>query len=174
MSSRLIKVTLFAALMLALSAGAALAATLLGTPGPDSISGTSEPDLIVALEGDDFVDAFGGSVDVIYGNENSDELLGAEDDDKVYGNTGPDTINLATFDTAGSFDQGFGGAGNDLVLAQDGNFDAINCGGGTGDIVHKDPGDSAVGCESVNPTSASAVAAQEDAMEKAKELRASR
>jgi Ca2+-binding RTX toxin-like protein len=138
MNSRLIKVTLFAALMLALSAGAALAATLVGTPGPDSISGTWEDDQIFTLEGNDYVDT----------------LLGAEDSDKVYGNTGSDIVDLDSFDTVGSSDQGFGGAGNDTVYAQDGNFDSINCGAGANDKVYKDPGDTQTGCELVNPLSA--------------------
>jgi Ca2+-binding RTX toxin-like protein len=152
--SRLVKVALLAALMLALSAGVALAATLVGTPGSDNISGTFERDQIFTLEGNDTVDAFNGNDDV-YGNENNDNLIGAEDSDKVFGNTGPDTIDLVSNDVPDEFpsapsDQGFGGAGNDRVFAQDGNFDAINCGAGT-DTAFVDPGDSRTACESINP-----------------------
>jgi Ca2+-binding RTX toxin-like protein len=175
---RMMMMAIAGALMLALTAGAAWAATIIGTPGPDSISVgfTGESDQIFTLEGNDFVDPYDGN-DQVYGNENNDNLQGAEDSDKVYGNTGSDTIDLQSNDTPSLFstptsDAGYGGAGNDTVLAQDGNFDAINCGAGASDKVFKDPGDTQTKCESVNPTSASAVAAQEDALEKAEELRA--
>ena len=153
--SRIVKVALLAALILALSAGVALAATMVGTAGPDSISTgfTGENDQIFLLEGNDSVDPFDGN-DEVYGNENNDNLQGAEDSDKVYGNTGKDQINLASHDTSGSSDQGFGGAGNDTVFAQDGNFDAIDCGAGTGDKVFLDVGlDTQTKCEQVNPAS---------------------
>jgi Ca2+-binding RTX toxin-like protein len=149
----LVKVALLAALILALSAGVALAATIVGTAGPNSISVgfTGENDQIFVLEGNDSVDPYDGN-DEVYGNENNDTLYGAEDSDKVYGNTGRDTVDLDSLDTSGSSDQGFGGAGNDTIYAQDGNFDAINCGAGT-DTVFLDQADSRTGCESVNPTS---------------------
>src|SRR5215210_4771879 len=99
------------------------------------------------MKGKDFVDPYDGN-DEVYGNENNDTLYGAEDSDKVYGNTGSDIVNLQSLDTPGSSDQGLGGAGNDTVYAQDGNFDAINCGAGAGDKVFLDQGqDSQTGCE---------------------------
>jgi RTX calcium-binding nonapeptide repeat (4 copies) len=149
--SRVVKVALLAALMLALSAGVALAATIVGTENDDSIDGTGDSDQIFVLEGDDFVDAFGGD-DEVYGNEDDDFLIGAEDSDKVFGNTGKDEVDLESFDTSGSTDEGFGGAQNDTVFAQDGNFDAIDCGPGTRDTVFLDRGlDTRTRCESVNP-----------------------
>jgi Ca2+-binding RTX toxin-like protein len=154
--SRLVKVALMSALMLALSAGVALAATLVGTPGPDSFGcgTTSGDDQIFTLEGNDFVDACTGN-DEVYGNENNDELVGAEDSDKVHGNTGKDTIDLDSFDTSGSSDQGFGGKGNDTVFAQDNHFDAIDCGASTGDKVFLDAGlDTQTNCEQVVTSSA--------------------
>jgi Ca2+-binding RTX toxin-like protein len=157
--SRVIKVALLAALMLALSAGVALAATIVGTAGNDSIvvGFTGESDQIFALEGKDSVDPYDGNDDV-YGNEGNDNTLyGAEDSDRVYGNSGSDTIDLDSNDTAGSSDQGFGGKGNDTVFAQDGNFDAIDCGAGASDVAFLDVGtDTQTNCESVNPTSVAA------------------
>jgi Ca2+-binding RTX toxin-like protein len=157
--SRLVKVALLAALMLALSAGVALAATIVGTENNDTIvtSSTGENDQIFALEGKDWVDPFDGNDDV-YGNEgNDDPLRGAEDSDRVYGNSGNDIVDLAAFDTPGSSDQGFGGKGKDRVFAQDGNFDAIDCGAGTSDVAFLDVGlDTQTNCESVNPTSVTA------------------
>jgi Ca2+-binding RTX toxin-like protein len=157
--SRVVKVALLAALMLALSAGVALAATIVGTAGNDSISVgfTGENDLIVVLEGKDFVDPYDGN-DTVYGNEGNDIVTGAEDSDTVYGNTGRDTVDLAYEDTiAGSTDQGFGGKGNDQIGAQDGNFDAIDCGAGDSDVAFTDVGlDTQTNCESVNPTSVAA------------------
>jgi Ca2+-binding RTX toxin-like protein len=152
------KLILMGALMLALAAGAALAAPhicpsggglCVGTPEADTISGSGNVDQIFALEGDDFVDGFGGN-DLIYGNEDADTLRGAEQSDVLRGNTGNDSIDAFSFDTAGSTDQIFGGAGNDKILAEDGNVDSIDCGAGLLDQAFRDPGDTVTGCELVS------------------------
>ncbi len=156
--SRVVKVALLAALMLALSAGVALAATIVGTENNDTIivGFTGESDQIFALEGKDFVDPYDGD-DEVYGNEGNDTLKGAEHSDNVYGNSGKDQVDLDANDTSGSTDAGFGGKGNDTVFAQDGNFDEIDCGAGTSDVAFLDVGlDTRTNCESVNPTSVTA------------------
>jgi Ca2+-binding RTX toxin-like protein len=126
-----------------------------GTPQDDFITGTNDLDVIDALAGDDvvnaedgadivdtgdgedFVDGAGGD-DLIEGGKGADNLLGAEDEDQVFGAGGPDFIDLAGADTAGSEDRGFGGPGNDTIDAFDGNKDEVNCGKGTRDKVFFD------------------------------------
>jgi Ca2+-binding RTX toxin-like protein len=150
--SKVMKVLALGALILVLSAGTALAATLVGTEGDDNISGSGVADQIFTLEGNDTVDGMGGN-DEIYGNENNDFLIGAEGSDTVYGNTGNDAIDLASFDIPGDRDEGYGGKGNDTIGARDSNFDLVNCGAGGSDVVFFDKGiDSvAANCETRNP-----------------------
>jgi len=156
------------ALMLALAAGAALTqlaagavlaqapplicpsggGLCVGTPEADTISGNDNAQQIFAVEGNDFVDGWGGN-DLIYGNEDADTLRGAEQSDVLHGNTGDDSIDASTFDTAGSTDRIFGGAGNDTIQAEDGNVDSIDCGAGLLDQAFRDPGDTVTGCELV-------------------------
>jgi hypothetical protein len=158
--SRTVKLILMGALMLALAAGAALAAAPLicpsggglcvGTPEADTITGSGNVDQIFALEGDDFVDGWGGN-DLIYGNEDADTLRGAEGSDVLRGNSGNDSIDAFSFDTTGSTDQIFGGGGNDEILAEDGNVDSIDCGAGLLDRAFMDPTkDTVTGCELVS------------------------
>jgi len=155
---RVVIIAVVAALMLALTAGLAWAQGIVGTPNDDSLFGTADPDQVVALEGDDVVDGFPGN-DKILGNEDEDNLLGAEDSDDVNGGDGNDTVDLVSFDTAGSVDSGKGGDGNDIVQAQDGNKDIINCGRGKKDKVFFDVGlDSVTRCEVTNPSSGAAAA----------------
>jgi hypothetical protein len=166
--SRTVKLILMGALMLALAAGAALAGPPLlcpsggglcvGTPQPDTITGSGNVDQIFAVEGNDFVDGWGGN-DLIYGNEDADTLRGAEQSDVVHGNTGDDSIEADINDTAGSTDRSFGGAGNDMIHAQDGNVDSIDCGAGLLDQAFTDPIDTVTGCELVSPLSAAQAAA---------------
>src|SRR3712207_5664373 len=164
--NRTVKLILMGALMLlmlALAAGAALAGPPLicpsggglcvGTPEADTITGSGNVDQIFALEGNDFVDGWGGN-DLIYGNEDADTLRGAEQSDVVHGNLGDDSIEADINDTAGSKDESFGGAGNDMIHAQDGNVDSIDCGAGLLDQAFTDPIDTVTGCELVFPSSA--------------------
>lgn len=166
MRSRIAVVVALAALFATVSAGVVLAATIPGTAGVDTIQPgfTGQNDQIFALEGNDFVDGFDGN-DEVYGNENNDTLRGAEDSDKVYGNTGNDSIDLQSFDSAGSVDQGFGGAGNDTINAKDGNVDNIDCGGGTQDTAFFDVGVDTIkaNCELKNPATAAAATPEKPA-----------
>ena len=59
-------------------------ATIVGTPGSDTIDGTEGPDVIVGLDGDDTIDGGGGD-DVICGNDGGDTLSGGSGDDQLYG-----------------------------------------------------------------------------------------
>lgn len=128
-----------------------------GTNNSDVITGTSNGEFIFALDGDDIVNALNGEDtidagdgeddvdgfsgnDAIFGGTGGDKLAGAEDSDQVFGEGGPDFIDLAENDTAGSEDRGFGGPGNDTIDAFDGNKDEVNCGKGTRDKVFFDKG----------------------------------
>ena len=149
--SRVMKVVVLGAMFVVLSAGTALAATLVGTAGDDNISGSGVSDQIFTLEDNDTVDGMGGNE--IYGNENNDNLIGAEGSDTVYGNTGNDAVDLASFDIPGDRDKGYGGKSNDTIGARDGNFDIVNCGEGGSDVAFFDAGidQVAANCESRNP-----------------------
>ena len=141
-----IAILLVSMLLVALTAGAALAANISGTAGVDLIGagpykGTSlsGDDEIRALAGNDRVDAFTGN-DKIFGGDGDDELLGAEGNDNVKGENGDDTIDLAVFDTPNALDKGYGGDGDDVFTAEDGNKDLINCGLGDDTVLSFDKG----------------------------------
>ncbi len=76
-------------------------ATILGTPGDDTIVGTSGPDVIVAgngndtiygLSGDDIICAGNGN-DIVYGGNGDDQLFGENGNDLLYGDDGDDWLN---------------------------------------------------------------------------------
>ena len=114
-------------LLLALSAGVALAATLFGTDATDNLAGT---------RGDDVLSGRGGG-DIMIGRPGDDVVLGGAGPDNVSGDGGKDLL--------------YGGAGGDQVYADDGRRDAVSCGGGT-DTVFVDPTDHlAPGCEIDGP-----------------------
>jgi hypothetical protein len=101
-------------LLLALSAGTALAATFFGTSASDNLNGTKGSDVI-----------FGGADgDIVVGRGGDDVLHGGAGGDNVSGDTGKDVV--------------FGGLGADQLYADDGIRDVVYCGGGT-DTVFVDP-----------------------------------
>jgi Ca2+-binding RTX toxin-like protein len=122
-------VALVTTVLLALTAGVALAATIdpidcstttaggdkkydcWGTKGDDTINGKPGPDDMVGYEGNDTMNGFAG-------------------DDKIDalepGGNGNDTV--------------LGGPGNDTIAANDGVKDDIRCGGGSRDVVFSDKG----------------------------------
>jgi Ca2+-binding RTX toxin-like protein len=125
-------VTLVAAVLLALTAGAALAAMsdpincphpdptnetpaydCEGTNGDETMNGTSGPDYMAGLAGND----------TLNGNDGDDKIDALEPD----GDKGADTVS--------------GGPGNDTIAANDGFKDDIRCGPGSRDIVYSDKGD---------------------------------
>jgi Ca2+-binding RTX toxin-like protein len=99
-------------------------ATIIGTPGNNTLRGTPGNDVIVGLAGDDIIDGLGGD-DLICGGEGNDRLRGSEGNDKISGGPGNDAI--------------WGGAGHDL-LEGDAGDDRINGGKGN-DIVRGGDGD---------------------------------
>ncbi len=92
-----------------------LFATIVGTPGNDSISGTPADDVIAALGGNDTVVGRGGN-DLICGCGGNDMLFGDAGDDEIDG--GPDDDRLAGGD---GDDRLLGGGGNDVLKGQSGN-----------------------------------------------------
>ena len=129
---RTAKVTVAAALMVPLSATAALAATIHGTNYGDSLYGTNYADTIYGYGGADSAYGYGGA-DVLYGGNESgwgDKLVGGAANDRVYGQGGNDGL----YGEAGN-DAVYGGYGNDTVVGGYGN-DVISGGGPEGDTVN--------------------------------------
>jgi Ca2+-binding RTX toxin-like protein len=128
---RTIIVTLVAAVLLALSVGAALAAPITcppddpnksdaydckGTSGDDTINGKPGPDYMGGLAGKDTLNGFAG-----------DDKIDAVD---------PSGSTIQDADTVS------GGSGNDTITANDGvKGDDIRCGTGSRDIAYSDKGD---------------------------------
>jgi Ca2+-binding RTX toxin-like protein len=143
---RAIAILLVSMLLVALTAGAALAANINGTAatdliGPAPYKGTSLTgnDVVRSLGGNDRVDPYLGN-DTVYGGEGDDEVLGAEGNDNIKGENGDDTIDLAVFDSPNAQDKGYGGAGDDVFSAEDGNKDLLNCGTGDDTVLSSDAG----------------------------------
>ena len=143
-------------LAVALSAGAALAADIPGTPRGEVLRGTDSADNIWGYGGADLIYGFGGNDnvyggnetgtgdrieggtghdgligqrghDALYGEAGSDRLDGQRGDDRLVGNAGEDVLNA--------------GFGADRVNAQDGERDWIElCGSGASDVVYYDRG----------------------------------
>ena len=86
-----------------------LAATLIGTEGPDRLRGTPEKDVIVGLGGRDQISGDGGN-DVICGGGRSDVINPGRGEDTVYGQGGPDGF----YPSPGA-DRIYGGGGDDFL-----------------------------------------------------------
>lgn len=107
---------------------------LYATPGNDTIVGTERKDEIDGGIGDDTIRGAGGD-DVLSGGSGADQVLGEAGNDTLYGNDGDDRV-----DGGAGRDSIFGdysncsswscSAGNDTLLARDGEGDAVNCGAG--------------------------------------------
>jgi len=91
-----------------------VAATHVGTNGPDEIVGTSGRDVIAGLGGDDVITSLGGE-DLICGGAGNDVLDGGRGNDVIFGDAGRDLL--------------LGGAGNDNL---DGGLQNDRVRGGTG------------------------------------------
>jgi Ca2+-binding RTX toxin-like protein len=154
------------------------AATLVGTPGDDSITGTNGDDSIVGLGGDDVIGAAGGEDclsgdggrdvlrggaghDLALGGDGKDKLRGQNGRDKLKGGEGKDKVNGGNgkdklkgnagndkLKGAGAKDKMKAGGGDDKLGAQDGKRDRVNCGGGD-DRAVVDPIDRVKNCETV-------------------------
>jgi Ca2+-binding RTX toxin-like protein len=92
---RVVKIFLVAALVVVLSAGAALAASpIIGTDADEQIAGTKKPEKIRGLGGEDEI-TDGLGKDLVYGGDGADNLIGYGGDtsvDRFYGGTGKDTV----------------------------------------------------------------------------------
>jgi hypothetical protein len=163
------------ALMLALTAAVAFAATircttgstcfgtneadtLIGTKFVDNIQGRGGDDSIEGRGGDDFLagdQAFEQSLrgnDTVDGGSGNDELEGNQDNDVLIGGPGNDKLNPLDGQQPGTQDTVKGDAGDDDVFANDGNKDVIDCGRGSQDIVRYDVGiDTIRNCEILHP-----------------------
>ena len=96
-----------------------LAATLVGTPGPDTLRGTAGVDVIVGREGNDVITGLGGD-DIVCAGKGDDTIFGGDGFDIIFAAQGNDTIYAANGATAAlrSDTRGarmFGGAGNDII-----------------------------------------------------------
>jgi Ca2+-binding RTX toxin-like protein len=90
-------------------------ATIVGTPGDDSLQGTRRTDVIVGLAGSDRILGLGGN-DVLCGGEGRDRIEGGPGDDRVFGQLDrrvPNGDRSSVFDMYG--DRVLGGPGDDLV-----------------------------------------------------------
>lgn len=145
-------IVLIAALMVALTAGVAVAASVTcggpgdtnpapvacqGTPNNDVITGTGNADIIDALAGKDVVKAKNGDDDV-NGQGNDDTLFGHKGCDTLNGGGGQDKLDAKNGDDCPSGETVDADDGNpgDKIVANDGNVDTIFC--NTGDILKKD------------------------------------
>lgn len=100
-------------LLLALTAGVAVAQNFEGTRGDDTIRGTAQEDTITGLGGDDRLFGFG----------KKDNIKGNAGNDRIDGGQGNDIMS--------------GAGGNDVIRAGDGLRDRIFCGPGR-DVVYHD------------------------------------
>lgn len=166
---RIPTVAVLAALMLALTATAAFAATRYGTPYGDALYGTNYADTMLGYGGADLMKGYGGDEagwgDKILGGTGNDEVLGKGGDDALYSDSGNDRV----YDGGLGNDLVQGGYGYDILSgcpgadridAREGQKDTINvCGSSSGDVVYYDRGlDVLVGCVLAQGTSASLTA----------------
>ncbi|MCP3974413.1 MAG: peptidoglycan DD-metalloendopeptidase family protein [bacterium] len=98
-------------------------ATIVGTPGDETIEGTSGPDVISGRGGDDVIRGLEGD-DVICGGAGRDVLRGGPGDDVVFGGGSPDRLR--------------GGAGHDVIYGGGGD-DELR-GGPDGDLIFGNSG----------------------------------
>ena len=171
---RLGKALAIAAAGCAIAAPVALAATINGTSGNDTLMGTSSPDTIKALAGDDTVWGQGGNDlidagsgdDTVYGDgdclpgvnssdycepasrstDGADNISGGDGNDALFGQGGNDNI-----DGDAGADRIYGGPGNDNIDGDDGN-DVITGGSGSDNISGNDGNDKIYARDGVKDT----------------------
>ena len=112
---RVVLVLTEGALFLALTAPAALAATVVGTNGHDELLGSPRADKMYGKGGEDVVQGGRGN-DLISGGYGDDWVTGDEGDDNLYDRHGSDYV--------------YGNGGNDYINTKDGKRDHVNCGSG--------------------------------------------
>jgi Ca2+-binding RTX toxin-like protein len=143
---RTAKVLAAVALMLVLSAGVAVAASLTGTPDRDVLDGTGRGETISGLGGYDTLDGNGGR-DTVKGGGAADDVNGGVGADTLYGNAGDDYLFGAP---DGDRDVLYGGSGRDNAQVRDfpAVGDVVYCGDGR-DTAYVDRLDEVHGCEVV-------------------------
>jgi Ca2+-binding RTX toxin-like protein len=120
-----------------IAGGVALAKTITGTDGPNTLIGTTSADQISALRGGDYIDGMQGD-DTLYGNQGNDKVVGRGGKDRIAGGLHSDAL--------------LGGSANDTIRAADGYEDTVECGTGTSDTAYIDVDlDTSENCENVNP-----------------------
>jgi Ca2+-binding RTX toxin-like protein len=111
---------------------AGLTATIVGTPGNESIPGTPGPDVIDGLGGVDQLSGLGGN-DVLCGGEGNDTILSGPGNDRAFGEIGNDLVHggggADQINGAGGADQLFGDEANDQLT---GGTGTDRCNGGSG------------------------------------------
>jgi hypothetical protein len=113
---RLVLLTVLVGMMVAMTAGVALAKNISGTAKNDRLAGTSEADRINGKGGDDKV----------YGKGGDDFVQGASGDDLITGSSGDDSLIAGL-----GRDQVQASGGDDTVKADNGDVrDKIFCGSG--------------------------------------------
>ena len=139
-------VSMAVALMVALFASVAVAASLMGTDGRDVIEGTDRGEEISGLGGGDTLNGRDGR-DAVRGGDGVDEVSGGEGADKAYGNAGDDYLIDAPDEDR---DVLYGGSGRDNVQVRDfpAVRDVVYCGSGR-DTAYVDKKDVVNGCEIV-------------------------
>jgi Ca2+-binding RTX toxin-like protein len=157
MKRKMARVVAVGALMVALFATAAYAATVGCTGGPcsgtnnnDTITGSAAKDRIDALGGADTVTTAGAKNDTVYGRGAGDRIEGGDDDDTLYGNKAQDTVtDRFPLGINNDTDTLYGGKGDDTLNANDGDSkDTVN--GGVGfDVCIVEGEDDRVGCNDV-------------------------
>ena len=135
-------VTLVAAVLLALTAGAAPAPITCPTDNnTNECKGTSDADTMNGTPGRDFMGGWDGE-DTLNGLAGDDIMSGHAGNDTLNGNDGDDKIDALEPEGEGA-DTVSGGPGNDTIGANDGvKGDDIDCGPGSRDIAYSDKGDS--------------------------------
>jgi Ca2+-binding RTX toxin-like protein len=122
-------ITALAVFLIALSAGAAIAASFVGNGRPNNINGTNSADFIRGLGGGDTLKGLLGN-DRIYGGDGNDTVIGQPGNDTLNGSAGNDDIT-----NNDGRDEAFGGDGNDTIVAvNDTSPDFVNCGPGDDDV----------------------------------------
>ena len=133
-----------------------VAATVVGTSGPDTLNGTTNNDVITGLGGNDIVWADSGSdfvcggpgADRLYGQQGKDILYGGGGNDRIWGGPGADRLwgnsGLDILRGGSGNDRLFGGADNDILRGQAGN-DRLLGGGGSDNLYGQGGNDRLIG-----------------------------
>ncbi len=107
-------------------------ATIVGTPGNDTLVGSALRDVIVGLGGNDVIEGKGGD-DIVCGGPGRDRIKGSGGNDVLFGGTGKDRLFGASGRDVlwggGNDDIMTGGSGRDVLIGQRGSDTAKGRGG---------------------------------------------